>query len=104
MLTLPSLSPSPRPQALKEATESARLDFQREAELLTVLQHEHIVRFYGVCTDGEPLVMVFEYMKHGDLNRFLRWGPAGSQHGAGDGVALGCFCPWRRLEQPVGLL
>uniref|UniRef100_A0A7M4EMI0 Tyrosine-protein kinase receptor n=1 Tax=Crocodylus porosus TaxID=8502 RepID=A0A7M4EMI0_CROPO len=59
-------------KALKEATESARLDFQREAELLTVLQHEHIVRFYGVCTDDEPLIMVFEYMKHGDLNRFLR--------------------------------
>ncbi|NXE43887.1 NTRK1 factor, partial [Ptilorrhoa leucosticta] len=60
------------PQALKEVTESARLDFQREAELLTVLQHEHIVKFYGVCTEGEPLIMVFEYMKHGDLNRFLR--------------------------------
>ncbi|KAM8794294.1 high affinity nerve growth factor receptor [Eudromia elegans] len=59
-------------KALKEATESARLDFQREAELLTVLRHEHIVRFYGVCTEGEPLVMVFEYMEHGDLNRFLR--------------------------------
>uniref|UniRef100_A0A8C3BTC4 receptor protein-tyrosine kinase n=1 Tax=Cairina moschata TaxID=8855 RepID=A0A8C3BTC4_CAIMO len=60
-------------KALKEVTESARLDFQREAELLTVLQHEHIVKFYGVCTEGEPLIMVFEYMKHGDLNRFLRW-------------------------------
>ncbi|NWV86615.1 NTRK1 factor, partial [Dasyornis broadbenti] len=59
-------------KALKEVTESARLDFQREAELLTVLQHEHIVKFYGVCTEGEPLIMVFEYMKHGDLNRFLR--------------------------------
>ncbi|NXP93889.1 NTRK1 factor, partial [Passerina amoena] len=67
-----SLMPCP-PQALKEVTESARLDFQREAELLTVLQHEHIVKFYGVCTEGEPLIMVFEYMKHGDLNRFLRW-------------------------------
>ncbi|NWQ83436.1 NTRK1 factor, partial [Columbina picui] len=65
-------------QALKEVTESARLDFQREAELLTVLQHEHIVKFYGVCTEGEPLIMVFEYMKHGDLNRFLRW--AGGSH------------------------
>ncbi|XP_065605143.1 high affinity nerve growth factor receptor [Cyrtonyx montezumae] len=59
-------------KALKEVTESARLDFQREAELLTMLQHEHIVKFYGVCTEGEPLIMVFEYMKHGDLNRFLR--------------------------------
>ncbi|XP_041035652.1 high affinity nerve growth factor receptor-like, partial [Carcharodon carcharias] len=59
-------------KALKEATDSARLDFQREAELLTFLQHEHVVKFYGVCTQGEPLIMVFEYMKHGDLNRFLR--------------------------------
>ncbi|XP_069798572.1 high affinity nerve growth factor receptor-like [Narcine bancroftii] len=59
-------------KALKEATESARTDFQREAELLTFLQHEHIVSFYGVCTQGEPLLMVFEYMRHGDLNRFLR--------------------------------
>ncbi|XP_056617764.1 high affinity nerve growth factor receptor [Triplophysa dalaica] len=59
-------------KTLKVASESTRQDFQREAELLTVLQHEHIVRFYGVCTDGEPLAMVFEYMRHGDLNRFLR--------------------------------
>lgn len=61
-----------RLQTLKDANESTRQDFQREAELLTVLQHQHIVRFYGVCTDGEPLAMVFEYMRHGDLNRFLR--------------------------------
>ena len=63
---------SSRSQTLKDANESTRQDFQREAELLTVLQHQHIVRFYGVCTDGEPLAMVFEYMRHGDLNRFLR--------------------------------
>lgn len=61
------------PQALKEASESARQDFQREAELLTMLQHQHIVRFFGVCTEGGPLLMVFEYMRHGDLNRFLRY-------------------------------
>ncbi|XP_077576279.1 high affinity nerve growth factor receptor [Stigmatopora nigra] len=59
-------------KTLKDANESTRQDFQREAELLTVLQHAHIVRFYGVCADGEPLAMVFEYMRHGDLNRFLR--------------------------------
>ncbi|XP_078064334.1 high affinity nerve growth factor receptor-like, partial [Mustelus asterias] len=72
-----NLQPEPGPmlvavKALKEATDSARLDFQREAELLTFLQHEHIVKFYGVCTQGQPLIMVFEYMRHGDLNRFLR--------------------------------
>lgn len=75
MRTGPPLSPVPAPsiQALKEVSESARQDFQREAELLTMLQHQHIVRFFGVCTEGRPLLMVFEYMRHGDLNRFLRY-------------------------------
>ncbi|KAM4675927.1 NT-3 growth factor receptor-like [Discoglossus pictus] len=59
-------------KALKDPTLAARKDFQREAELLTNLQHDHIVKFYGVCGDGDPLIMVFEYMKHGDLNKFLR--------------------------------
>lgn len=52
--------------------EDARPDFYREAELLTTLQHENIVTFYGVSTDGNPLMLVFEYMEHGDLNNFLR--------------------------------
>ncbi|KAL7401798.1 hypothetical protein ABVT39_004741 [Epinephelus coioides] len=59
-------------KTLKDPTLAARKDFQREAELLTNLQHEHIVKFYGVCVDGDPLIMVFEYMRHGDLNKFLR--------------------------------
>uniref|UniRef100_A0A8C6MIB5 Tyrosine-protein kinase receptor n=1 Tax=Nothobranchius furzeri TaxID=105023 RepID=A0A8C6MIB5_NOTFU len=59
-------------KTLKDLTLAARKDFQHEAELLTNLQHEHIVKFYGVCVDGDPLIMVFEYMKHGDLNKFLR--------------------------------
>ncbi|XP_043916831.1 BDNF/NT-3 growth factors receptor isoform X2 [Protopterus annectens] len=59
-------------KTLKEASDNARKDFHREAELLTNLQHEHIVTFYGVCVEGDPLIMVFEYMKHGDLNKFLR--------------------------------
>lgn len=72
---------APRPQTLKDASDNARKDFHREAELLTNLQHEHIVKFYGVCVEDDPLIMVFEYMKHGDLNKFLRYterqGPGG---------------------------
>ncbi|TTM68946.1 NT-3 growth factor receptor [Bagarius yarrelli] len=45
-------------KTLKDPTLAARKDFQREAELLTNLQHEHIVKFYGVCVDGDPLIMV----------------------------------------------
>ncbi|XP_059120761.1 high affinity nerve growth factor receptor [Peromyscus eremicus] len=77
-------------KALKQASESARQDFQREAELLTMLQHQHIVRFFGVCTEGRPLLMVFEYMRHGDLNRFLRsHGPDAKLLAAGEDVAPG---------------
>ncbi|KAL4694946.1 hypothetical protein H8957_002085 [Semnopithecus entellus] len=77
-------------KALKEVSESARQDFQREAELLTMLQHQHIVRFFGVCTEGRPLLMVFEYMRHGDLNRFLRsHGPDAKLLVGGEDVAPG---------------
>ncbi|XP_071845081.1 BDNF/NT-3 growth factors receptor-like isoform X2 [Apostichopus japonicus] len=60
-------------KTLKDASVGdARKDFQREAELLTNLQHENIVTFYGVCEDKEPFLMVFEYMENGDLNSFLK--------------------------------
>ncbi|XP_063049537.1 neurotrophic tyrosine kinase, receptor, type 2a [Engraulis encrasicolus] len=84
-------------KTLKEASENARKDFQREAELLTNLKHEHIVTFYGVCVESDPLIMVFEYMKHGDLNKFLR------AHGP-DAVLVGetqqqCEQPAQQLSQ-----
>ncbi|XP_064295866.1 BDNF/NT-3 growth factors receptor-like [Phalacrocorax carbo] len=59
-------------KTLKDGSDNARKDFHREAELLTNLRHEHVVKFYGICVEGDPLIMVFEYMKNGDLNKFLR--------------------------------
>ena len=53
--------------------EDARKDFDREVELLTSFQHDNIVTFYGISVDGEPLMMIFEYMQNGDLNNFLRY-------------------------------
>lgn len=54
------------------AVEDARADFEREASALSTLQHDNIIKFYGVSVDGEALMMIFEYMEHGDLNNFLR--------------------------------
>ena len=60
-------------KTLKDASMGdARKDFEREAELLTNLQQENIVTFYGVCMEKEPYLMVFEYMENGDLNNYLR--------------------------------
>ena len=55
-----------------ECVEDARRNFDREAELLTNLQCENIVTFYGVCTEEDSLMMLFEYMENGDLNSYLR--------------------------------
>ncbi|KAK2119597.1 hypothetical protein P7K49_000983 [Saguinus oedipus] len=73
VVLIKTLLRKPQSKTLKDASDNARKDFHREAELLTNLQHEHIVKFYGVCVEGDPLIMVFEYMKHGDLNKFLRY-------------------------------
>ncbi|XP_014662367.1 PREDICTED: BDNF/NT-3 growth factors receptor-like [Priapulus caudatus] len=81
-----------------QSTENAINEFYAEAEIMTNLQHGNIVSFYGVCTDGEPLMMVFEYMKNGDLNNYLRYvsshGGAGSP---GGGVSLGCAASPERV-------
>ena len=32
----------------------------------------NIVRVLGVCTHDEPVSVIVEYMKYGDLNQYLR--------------------------------
>ncbi|KAK3607888.1 hypothetical protein CHS0354_036710, partial [Potamilus streckersoni] len=52
--------------------EEAKRDLKREAELLTNIQHENIITFYGICIDEECFMMIFEYMENGDLKNYLR--------------------------------
>ena len=60
-------------KTLKECDgEEVRVEFEREAELLANLKHSNIVHFHGISWDGDPFMMLFEYMEYGDLNNFLR--------------------------------
>ncbi|OQV23744.1 High affinity nerve growth factor receptor [Hypsibius exemplaris] len=61
-------------KTLKERVEQDTIsDFEREAELLTTFQHDNIVKFFGVCIDGDKeRMIVLEYMEEGDLNNYLR--------------------------------
>ena len=36
------------------------------------LKDPNIVRVLGVCTREDPLCVIVEYMKYGDLNQFLQ--------------------------------
>ncbi|XP_052789716.1 discoidin domain-containing receptor 2-like isoform X2 [Mya arenaria] len=55
----------------KNAEDRARSDFHREMKVMSMLKDPNIVRVLGVCTTEEPLCMIVEYMKYGDLNQFL---------------------------------
>ncbi|XP_045197424.2 discoidin domain-containing receptor 2-like isoform X2 [Mercenaria mercenaria] len=49
----------------------AKSDFHREMKVMSMLKDPNIVRVLGVCTTEEPMCMIVEYMKYGDLNQFL---------------------------------
>lgn len=53
------------------ADDRARADFHKEIKIMSQLKDPNIVRVIGVCTQEEPLCMIVEYMKYGDLNQFL---------------------------------
>ncbi|KAL3871584.1 hypothetical protein ACJMK2_039575 [Sinanodonta woodiana] len=54
-----------------DSDDRARADFQREIKVMSALRDPNIVRVLGVCTRGEPVCMIVEYMLYGDLNQFL---------------------------------
>ncbi|XP_064615973.1 discoidin domain-containing receptor 2-like isoform X2 [Liolophura sinensis] len=56
----------------READDRARADFHKEIKIMSQLKDPNIVRVMGVCTTEEPLCMIVEYMKYGDLHQFLQ--------------------------------
>ncbi|KAK8784170.1 hypothetical protein V5799_009462 [Amblyomma americanum] len=48
-----------------------KLDFLSEAEMMKRFDHKNIVRLLGVCTTGEPVYTVMEFMLYGDLKTYL---------------------------------
>ncbi|XP_048779029.2 discoidin domain-containing receptor 2-like isoform X2 [Ostrea edulis] len=55
----------------RNADDRARADFHKEIKIMSQLKDPNIVRVLGVCTREEPLCMIVEYMRYGDLNQFL---------------------------------
>lgn len=52
---------------LKAESESVKLEFERECNLLKSLRHPNIVSFIGANTSSNDIFMVTEFMEHGDL-------------------------------------
>lgn len=58
-------------KTLKPGTMSPQA-FLEEAAIMRHCRHEKLVPLYGVCSQGEPLLIVTEYMCNGSLLDYLR--------------------------------
>ncbi|EPS69045.1 hypothetical protein M569_05722, partial [Genlisea aurea] len=49
----------------------AKDDFETEVRLISNVHHRNLVRLLGCCTKGSELLLVYEYMANGSLDRYL---------------------------------
>ena len=49
-------------------------NFLAEAQIMKKLQHNKLIKLYGVCTQKEPFYIITELMKHGNLLEYLTKG------------------------------
>ena len=47
-------------------------DFRKEIQIMMDFDHPNVIALLGVCTLKEPLYLITELMKHGDLKEFVR--------------------------------
>jgi serine/threonine protein kinase len=54
--------------------EAKKDEFRKELEIMKKLRHEKLVKLWCVCTIGEPIFIVTEYMCNGSLLKYMREG------------------------------
>ncbi|PNT64422.1 hypothetical protein BRADI_4g28367v3 [Brachypodium distachyon] len=56
---------------LSSKSKQGNREFVNEIGMISALQHPNLVRLYGCCTEGNQLLLVYEYMEHNCLARAL---------------------------------
>ena len=60
--------------AVKQLSSKSRQgnhEFVNEIGMISGLQHPNLVKLYGCCTQGNQLLLVYEYMENNSLARAL---------------------------------
>ncbi|KZV30122.1 cysteine-rich receptor-like protein kinase 3-like [Dorcoceras hygrometricum] len=56
---------------LNISNKSAEREFESEVRLISNVHHRNLVRLLGCCKKGSELLLVYEYMANGSLDKFL---------------------------------
>lgn len=46
-------------------------EFRTEVELLTNINHRNIIKLIGYCTEDQAMILVYEYMPNGSLDKYI---------------------------------
>ncbi|XP_048632026.1 cysteine-rich receptor-like protein kinase 40 isoform X2 [Brassica napus] len=59
--------------AVKRLTRGSEgdIEFKNEVSLLTRLQHKNLVKLLGFCNEGDEEILVYEFVPHSSLDRFI---------------------------------
>ncbi|KAL5983132.1 hypothetical protein ACLOJK_017213 [Asimina triloba] len=50
---------------------SVQAEFESEAKLISNVHHRNLIRLLGCCSKGKELLLVYEFMKNGSLDKFI---------------------------------
>ena len=83
-------------------------DFTKEIQNLKRLRHEKLIQLHAVCSLDEPVYIITELMRKGNLHSYLNSEYPCRHHGErapGAVLLCGCFlCPRMALRTRVGTL
>lgn len=75
---------------LKNSTGGGEADFWAEITIIARMHHLNLVRMWGFCAEKEQRMLVYEYIPHGSLDKFLfqQMASVNDDQQAGDNDAL----------------